>query len=790
MKKGILTTLLGMTLVTVLSVSCNNEKDYFNEKELSRMENPLKITTTDDFTWKNMSKVGLTVKVDDQYNGTYTYGVQVFDKNPITNTDATLLAQGTATGAKPFFANVEVGKGISTLFIRKTTPTGEELVRSAEVSGATATVDFAETYKLAKSVLGARNAKADYNLPTMPDASAFPTQAPSDAQTVANITASGNYILNSNVVSVKANNVNLYVTGNVTLKNNDFIQGKNVNIYILPGATMTMDTKYRWILSNEKETIYISAGGTFNKTGEYPELGLSGTSAVYNCGTMNMRLIECHDSSILYNLYTGIINGGQNKGSFLAFHQNSYFINDGKVSVYEFNEVRDDRAGNVYNYGKVDITELTHVSAIHPVWINEGEWVTKNFDYAEQAQGNNVLNKCKLTVTEKMQVFSNFNVDAGGSVVTKDLLMTKGGINLGSGALFRVNGTATYKYENGVFKGVGSENALLIMNCATTDAAAAVSSSQTAHYQGKLVVACDNYQGEKNVTTAGGALLTSNVNKTGVHIPVTECNPGHEEAVTPPANVDFHYAVTYSAIYAMEDQWPAFGDYDMNDVVMKLVITAQGEGAASNETEAKKIPLTQMDVAATFMATGAEYNIGAYVQLDKVNANVATLTATQGISIEDGQNRLVLKLADNVATLMGNHFVNVKGTRDPSLYKTVSGKFTIPANVITSEALTFDNINFFITINASSTGARKEVHLKNFSMTNKGQSSGSVQKDKYCTADNFVWGVCMPGATYNWPDEKVSIKNVNPEFVDWVTSGGVSSTQWYTASLQEIVTPK
>ncbi len=81
MKKTVF-TLLGMVVVATL-FSCGSDDVIYDPKAEAARNNPLKLTTTDDFAWENLQKVALTVKVDDQYNGRYTYGVQVFDKNPI-----------------------------------------------------------------------------------------------------------------------------------------------------------------------------------------------------------------------------------------------------------------------------------------------------------------------------------------------------------------------------------------------------------------------------------------------------------------------------------------------------------------------------------------------------------------------------------------------------------------------------------------------------------------------------------------------------------------------------------
>ncbi|AVM52858.1 hypothetical protein C4H11_07850 [Bacteroides zoogleoformans] len=778
-----------------MMLACSPDNDVYNPKSEAAKKNPLQLTTTDDFTWENLQKVGITVKVADQYSATYTYGVEVFDKNPITAKDATLLARGTATGKKDFFASLEIGKGTSTLFVRQTTPTGAKLVKSAVVESSTATVDFNEKY-VAGTKAAVTRAKSDYtSLPKTPADSDFPTAAPTDAQTPSGstISAAGNYMLTSSITKVSGSNVNLYVTGDVKLSfGNDadsFITGSNVNIYILPGAKLTVDARYRWILQAEKTTIYVSEGGQLVKTGEFPEIGLKKNSAIYNRGKVELRLIEASDNAILYNLAKGELKCTGNHNGKLTFFGQSFFINDGTTITDEFNEVRDDRGGNIYNFGTMSVTGKTHISATHPVWVNEGKWTTENFDYAEKAEPVLVINKCRLNVNNKMEVYALFTVDAHGSVVTKDLLMTKGGVNLRSGALFRVDGTAEYKHDGGVFTGVGSEKALLIMNCATTQGAATVSSGQHAHYKGNLVVACNNYVGNVNVTTAGGALLTSDVNNTGVNIPVTECNPGHVETPPAPASVNYQYAVSFSGIYAIEDQWPNFGDYDMNDAVVKLVLTASGNGEAASEAEAKNIPLTKLEVTATFMAVGANNTLGAYVQLDNVASSAVTLASANGVELESGQSKAVLKLNGNIAQLLGGQYVNVSGERSDTRYKTVTGTLSIPAGIRASD-ISFDKVNFFITVGDASTGRRKEVHLKNFAMTDKGASSGDSFADKYQTADNFVWGICVPGETYAWPNERVSIKDVNESFVNWVTSGGTAGLQWYKGDTSESVSPQ
>lgn len=761
-----------------LSACSDNENGIYDPVKEAQKNNPLGLTTSQNFDWNNLQKVSLTVKVADKYNGQYTYGVQVYDSNPVGNEDAVLLAQGTATGQSPFYANIELGKDNQTLlYVKQTTPTGEKLIRTVEVNSTNLSLDF-NTKAQAKQKRQA--ARDSYNLPAAPADDKFATSVPTGAvNSPAYIKATGNYIVTSALKSVEATNVNLYVNSKVTL-DVPSITGKNATIYILDGGELTISSKWRWKPDNTTIKVYISKGGTLTETGQYP--GMDINYAIYNRGTINSAIIDTQAGALLYN--QGTINSNDHTDGFIRINSGANLINEGTIYATDFNKTKtnskpeEDNGGGVYNFGEVIVDGVTHISADKPIWYNEGQWTTNEYDLSENAT-QPAYNKCHLVVTKQMRIYSVLMIDAGANIEVQDLLVTKGTIKMGNGVLFNVKGKAQFKYTNG-FEGIGTQPALV------TIASAELENNNQAGYlncTGNLIVACPNVSKYLHTSFTNGAQLTESIDKTGMEIPTTPCNVGHKETPATPVSVDYKHAISFSAIYAVEDNWPKMGDYDLNDVVAKVTITAFGEGQAKNEEEAKNIKLTSAIVKATFMATGADNRLGAYLQLDDVKGS--DVQAKEADGLEQGQEKAVIMFTKDVAATMGGRYINVSAARTTP-YKTITRELTF-TNGITVAALAKEKVNFFITVNDNGSNNRTEVHLRNYASSSKCNTKAS----EYQSADNFVWGISLPGsANYEWPNERVKITQVNSDFTNWVTNSGASGTAWYNVDIDTSVTEK
>ena len=171
------------------------QEDLYIPKEEAANKNPLKISTTDDFEWLT-GKTSTISLINSNTDGTYTYGIEIFGENPITNPDAPVLASGTGVLTTPFTTSAETSIAGSYVYVRLNTPTSGIEVRKVK-AGANRQIDLASrAAAISHPALG-------FNWPEKPSESCYPNAATGLAPTVNLQTGnSGNYLINSSTLSV------------------------------------------------------------------------------------------------------------------------------------------------------------------------------------------------------------------------------------------------------------------------------------------------------------------------------------------------------------------------------------------------------------------------------------------------------------------------------------------------------------------------------------------------------------------------------------------------------------
>ncbi|MBP1594014.1 MAG: hypothetical protein H6Q12_1032, partial [Bacteroidetes bacterium] len=96
----------------------------------------------DSFNWSTISSVNLTVNVNDQYNGEYYYTVEVYDNNPLYNTNAKLLTKGVAKKGEAYASTFSIPQNLTTLYIQQTSPTGNREVKMLTITSGSLACDF------------------------------------------------------------------------------------------------------------------------------------------------------------------------------------------------------------------------------------------------------------------------------------------------------------------------------------------------------------------------------------------------------------------------------------------------------------------------------------------------------------------------------------------------------------------------------------------------------------------------------------------------------------------------
>lgn len=249
-----------------------------------------------------------------------------------------------------------------------------------------------------------------------------------------------------------------------------------------------------------------------------------------------------------------------------------------------------------------------------------------------------------------------------------------------------------------------------------------------------------------------------------------------------------YYPVSGFGTYLFEDNWPAMGDYDFNDLTVNYQYNTVTD-ARNNVVELKAKFVTR--------SIGASFKNGFALQLD--NLSPALVSAVSGnkvnatswlafdangtesnqtyanIIVTDNANRLLpSKSADGFSnTVAGATFITPDTTNLTISFQ--SGK------VVTKDIA----INPYLIINQTRS---RELHLANRLPTGKadpnffGSSQDKTVPSKgvyYVNANNIPWALDVP-ANIPHPYENIDITKAYLNLAPWALSGGVSFTDWYT----------
>ena len=245
--------------------------------------------------------------------------------------------------------------------------------------------------------------------------------------------------------------------------------------------------------------------------------------------------------------------------------------------------------------------------------------------------------------------------------------------------------------------------------------------------------------------------------------------------------------------YLFEDQWPLYGDYDMNDLVL---IIKERKISINKDNKAEEFTLS-LDLS----AAGATKSIGAAIMLDGIPASAITQPVVfsdnslaknfnvNSNKIENGQDYAVIPLFDDAHNALGRdryeQINTIAGHSANTSPKNIS--FTIKfSNPISVDELNINKLNVFIFVEGNR-NQRKEIHIVGYQPTKlantdlfggNNDDSSTSRKRYYISKDNLAWGIMVP-TDFKWPLEYVNIKSAYSLFESWVTSGGTKNEEWW-----------
>lgn len=544
------------------------------------------------------------------------------------------------------------------------------------------------------------------------------------------------------------------------------------------------------------------------------------TTEIYNAGTIEV-------AEELYINNTNFYNKSEVNAGTFKMNNNSNVLNQGKISTHDFDFI----TSTLSNYGMLLVDEQTGTFGTNNTkaasMINHYEGIVKGyrlsggmsfyndgfgeFTFFENKSVDMLYNSCTLIVKEKF-LWTNVTLDNGSITGGKpdNLSATENNASLWKPVPEMSNSSpANYTLKNGsmikaslynvtnapnYFKGEGNNPSLLQLG------AVHISNRSDTYLSDLVLEMPENAFTYSNGATGinNGRWLTTGVSTTGWEeskYTFSTCggyynpgNPGNPDPEDPEKPVIVDNTV-YT--YAFEDNWPVYGDFDLNDIVTsidKITITQRSNGS-----------IESYKLNGTLQAVGASKKLGLGIRFLGFNTSNVTelkgnIKGTTQLSFESNQSNPVVIICNDAHLFMGNAendrgFIN---TLEDNSNNKDGVKFEISIGfkdgAVKLEDININKIDMFvISREADAKSKRSEIHVAGYTPTDLGNAkqfglgndnSSVTDKRYYLSKENLAWGVVIP-SEFAWPLEYKNVKNVYEDFAGWVISGGKDNKDWY-----------
>ena len=784
-----------IALATPLLFMACADNDVFDPdkvRPVAPVENPLgsDFIAPDGFDWSMITTVNLSVEIKDEFNGQYNYLIEVFTTDPLFDEAVAPIAAGYAQKGENYIAEISIPKTIKRLFIRQTTPNQYKEVYEYAVpengGSLKCKLYYTEESTRANTRADSTPGTSGWNLIADPGYIEEEISVPANAEAISGTMYNGNWLPGGIFVikegdtyegSFSANNSStLYVVGTWAPQTANM---QRVNIIVLKGGKIQSTGNFQ-VADNSSLTIQSGASAGFSTFSTATGI------VIKNFGKFNAKNVDNFNTGT--TLYNGI-NASFIVEKYIKLKDTKVF-NHGRIEITDENGILepDQNSSTIANYAQaiIKVSTLQNFGCI----VNSG---TIDTNVCTNKEGGSLYNNCLLIARNSFQ-YTKIELDHGSIIgsrnETKNEWLSVNEFKIGqpttitmkNGSIIKAN---TFWIANSVndITGTGDKSMIKVADLKVTNKGAT-------NITGNLVL-----EGWSNMPD--WIKIDQNISRTGYDESkytiencagiVNEGNPGKPNPGNPP-KPDTGNNTVYT--YAFEDQWPAYGDFDMNDVV----ITIDKINTTNNDK--------QISIQGRVRAVGASRKTGIGIQfLNVKSSGVAISGKVQSGNpvFEAGQNNPVVILCTNAhkfckPNIADDDFAFYCTAPGNSEYNTGDGaEFEINMMFPTAEeaiqAANIKNIDVFI-ITQDSHGiiGRTEVHMAHYAPTNLGATElfgmsndaseynnmlKLPKKGYYLSTEGLAWGICIPNTeVWKWPKEYNPITDVYPKFKDWVVNGG------------------
>lgn len=781
-----------MILSTACITACvDDNKDLYDPSY--QTPNPMEdISAPAGFDWSSTNSIKFSVEVDDEFDGQYYYTVEILDKNPLEATAEdpyNTLAKGVAKKGEAYQTEVVSSKDIKYLYVRQTDPRGRDQIKQVEISESTSHVQCSFTGTSAiktRALVATRGNNGGIDIPKRAEQS-YDTNGAIPVTSSSQVLEGGKAYIVTGKFQGKFKDTSLSNSNRATV----YIQGNWE-----PAQTTTQDFL----------DIIVLKGGTIE--GTYLKLQNASNLTIQSGAKIKIAKLEGNTQSTICNF--GEIEVGN-----LLLNSFDLLYNGNKVDVKH--NIDASKGGSIHNFGELDVEKEIKLNTSSIVYnaagseleaekytaagsknVNFGEMEFDTYDSGEA--GGSLYNNCMLFV-EHMKAGGIIYLDHGVIAEekeddkNKDYFEEADDIYFYDNAKLTLANSSMIKAEkitiNSGFSAIGEGDEASLLK--VTDKLQIDNWSNK--FSGKLYISGKISCSHKDMYQAGSEVIFSSK----PDIIITGCN-GKTELPDPapePSDPNFPIIVddNHNYTYLFEDQWPLYGDYDMNDIVLEI--------KHRKISIDKWNKITELDLTIELTAVGAQKAIAAAIMFDEIPASAITQPVTYANNyrpisfdltdknIEKGQDYAVVPLFDNAHALMerpAGSFVNTVSGSDNNQKDSKIINFTLrfdQASAPSSDALNINKLNLFIITDRGS--KRKEIHVAGYQPTKlantelfggNNDASSVNGKKYYISKDNLAWGIIVP-TQFKWPLEYTKIQNAYKQFAGWVTSGGVNNTKWW-----------
>lgn len=732
----------------------------------------------DGFDWNMITTKNVTVEVKDEEEGLYSYLIDIYTEDPLTNVNASPIATRTANKENNFKAKASISvlptqKGI---YVKQTDPRGREQVypfNFAENSdNLTCKLFYTNNTSRAMMSRAATQATASLEEPKF--------EIPANAQEIKagmTLTSNASYKITSNYNGIfkfdgnKDNTLTkVYVNAEWTIPENFTFQN-GIEIIVMEKGSIVSPVNLTFVRTSK---LFITSGRSVSVNNMTFTNG--SPAELNNWGKLTVANRLSLESGAVLN------NAGEISAINIDILSDSELVNEGKIHAEgKLNLPSNFKMDNSGEITGKDL-EANSTSTIN----NSGAIVFETIKLVKTI----INNSCRLEATTSFhstEVVINFDK---GYLKAPVMTFVHGDFNLNNGSM--IEATESLSMPPGRTKIIGKgENPSMLK--------APVITGQTFTYDSNLVVECNSHveknQWWDNFFIINGAYITK-IGQSKVIIETCSGTINEGNGGNPPTEPEYPIITedTRSYSYLFEDQWPLYGDYDMND----LVLIIKGRKISTN----KDNKVTEFTLNLELAAVGATKSIGAAIMLDGVPASAITqpvefIGNTQfsnftlnNNQIESGQDYAVVPLFDNAHKALGkDRYEQINTVKDHASNANPENiSFTIKFNnpTLSADEFNIDKLNLFIIADGNRNN-RKEIHVVGYKPTKLGNTelfggnndNSSISGNKfYISKENLAWGIMVP-TDFRWPLEYVNIKAAYSQFEAWVTSGGTQNETWW-----------